>query len=299
MKKLALYTFILAIAAFIAIPAFGWVPPGFDPGIGHMPVIPVDDRPVVIEPISPITDDIRHPRIPIPGFDPSGGDSDYDGIPNTSDNCPSVANADQMDFDLDGIGDVCDDSDGDSIMDSVDNCRAIANADQADSNSDGVGDACTNTDSDGIMDYEDNCPEDYNPLQTDRDEDGLGDVCDNCRMVYNPLQEDIDDDGVGDVCEMDWDGDGVIDDEDNCLLKPNSDQYDLDEDGIGDVCDPRCDGPNCPMAAIAPIEDDGPVSSGESCSLAGHAAGSASAVPAFMMIVFAVVSIASGRRKIK
>jgi hypothetical protein len=36
------------------------------------------------------------------------GDSDLDGIPNGSDNCPSVANANQADCDGDGIGDVCD-----------------------------------------------------------------------------------------------------------------------------------------------------------------------------------------------
>jgi hypothetical protein len=35
-------------------------------------------------------------------------DSDNDGIPDISDNCPLNANADQADFDLDGIGDTCD-----------------------------------------------------------------------------------------------------------------------------------------------------------------------------------------------
>ena len=46
-------------------------------------------------------------------FDPadacSGGDDvDGDGVPNTSDNCPGVGNADQADMDMDGLGDVCD-----------------------------------------------------------------------------------------------------------------------------------------------------------------------------------------------
>ena len=36
-------------------------------------------------------------------------DSDSDGIPDTEDNCPITANADQGDIDADGIGDVCDD----------------------------------------------------------------------------------------------------------------------------------------------------------------------------------------------
>src|SRR5205823_445770 len=35
-------------------------------------------------------------------------DSDNDGTPNATDNCPAVANADQADGDRDGIGDSCD-----------------------------------------------------------------------------------------------------------------------------------------------------------------------------------------------
>ena len=44
--------------------------------------------------------------------------SDGDGVPDDADNCPSVANADQLDTDADGLGDVCDDDDdGDGFTD--------------------------------------------------------------------------------------------------------------------------------------------------------------------------------------
>jgi hypothetical protein len=35
-------------------------------------------------------------------------DADSDGVPDSSDNCPAVANTDQTDTDGDGIGDACD-----------------------------------------------------------------------------------------------------------------------------------------------------------------------------------------------
>lgn len=54
-------------------------------------------------------------------------DDDNDGIPNGVDNCPQVANSDQADADIDGIGNTCDpDDDNDGILDGGDNCPQLA-----------------------------------------------------------------------------------------------------------------------------------------------------------------------------
>ena len=48
-------------------------------------------------------------------------DSDGDGVDDATDNCSSVANADQLDTDSDGLGNACDaDDDGDNVIDSLD-----------------------------------------------------------------------------------------------------------------------------------------------------------------------------------
>ena len=71
-------------------------------------------------------------------------DTDDDGVCDSEDNCPAVANVSQADGDHDGRGDVCD------------NCPTTPNADQADLNHNGIGDACeiSRCDVDGDQDID-------------------------------------------------------------------------------------------------------------------------------------------------
>jgi hypothetical protein len=79
----------------------------------------------------------------------SSADTDGDGIANSVDNCPTIANPDQADANGNGIGNVCEalaaDADGDGIPDSVDNCPTTVNPDQADTDHDGIGNVCDPT----------------------------------------------------------------------------------------------------------------------------------------------------------
>ena len=87
-------------------------------------------------------------------------DNDDDGIFNSDDNCPWEANPDQMDFDLDTLGDACDeDDDADGVLDVVDNCPLTVNPLQEDYDFDGIGDSCDqDSDNDSVEDGIDECP---------------------------------------------------------------------------------------------------------------------------------------------
>jgi len=56
-------------------------------------------------------------------IDLSNRDRDQDGVIDTEDNCPDTMNADQLDSDLDGIGDVCDDTPIDGLVASGSGCQ--------------------------------------------------------------------------------------------------------------------------------------------------------------------------------
>lgn len=91
-------------------------------------------------------------------------DDDNDGVLDVNDNCPLIANSDQLDTDGDTDGNVCDlDDDNDGVLDADDICPLTANADQADFDNDGIGDVCDDDlDGDGVpnsVDFCSNTPE--------------------------------------------------------------------------------------------------------------------------------------------
>ncbi len=98
---------------------------------------------------------------------PTLQDTDNDGIPDASDNCPLVANSNQLNTDGDAQGNACDsDDDNDTVADGSDNCPLVANTSQTNTDGDAQGDACdTDDDNDTVADGSDNCPTSPTPAR--------------------------------------------------------------------------------------------------------------------------------------
>ena len=193
-------------------------------------------------------------------------DSDGDGIANSADNCPTTANADQLDTDTDGTGDVCDsDDDGDGVLDTADAFPLDA-TETTDTDGDQIGDNTdTDDDNDGFTDsIEVSCgtdPIDSSSSPTDTDADGDPDCLDtdDDNDTYLDTQDafpldatewlDTDGDQIGDNTDTDDDNDNYLDtDEIACESDPldsSSLPLDYDQDLSPDCIDDNDDDDTC------------------------------------------------------
>jgi hypothetical protein len=179
---------------------------------------------------------------------PPVADTDHDGVPDTSDNCVAVANADQLNTDGDSQGNACDaDDDNDGVLDGSDAFPLDA-GESVDTDHDGTGNSAdADDDGDNVADADDAFPLDAGE-QIDTDGDGVGDNADTdddgdgVADVDDAFSKDAaetadsDGDGIGDNADTDDDQDGIADTDDAFPLDA-AETADSDHDGIGDNAD--------------------------------------------------------------
>lgn len=150
-------------------------------------------------------------------------DSDEDGISDESDNCPDEYNPDQLDWNANNLGDVCEDSDEDGLTDAEELLIHLTNPSLSDSDLDGVNDLIE------ISDLN------TDPNIQDTDGDGLTDGLEAAYGITNPLMFDTDLDGCNDAsffhfecdgqssepCSVDTNGDNVINVIDLVIISSN------------------------------------------------------------------------------
>ncbi len=175
--------------------------PGTDAIVFRTDFITVHSAAIINNP-STVAASAYSPVVSIVEITPTN-DQDNDTIPDVSDNCPTIANTDQLNTDGDAFGDACDDDDdGDGLTDIFET-------------SIGTDPLLVDTDSDGLSDFDeinvDGNAAVYTPgLDTD------------------PLDPDTDNDGLLDG-EEDLNGNGIIDPN-----EPSPLLIDTDDDGLTD-----------------------------------------------------------------
>jgi hypothetical protein len=97
-------------------------------------------------------------------------DKDSDAVFDSEDNCPALANNNQLDTDSDGLGDICDSDDDNDGMPDVYEARVGLNPLVADADGDADGDGLTN-----LEEFEFGT----DPFNADSDGDGINDKLDN------------------------------------------------------------------------------------------------------------------------
>jgi len=211
-------------------------------------------------------------------------DDDNDSVRDYLDNCRTVANTNQSNWDADGLGDACEtDDDNDLLHDALDDCQyGYREWNSSDSNLDHDEDGChdieedLDDDNDGIFDILDSCSKgklDWistsevdldadgcfdGDEDLDDDNDGIEDDADNCPIIANAGQENYDGDEVGDLCDNDDDGDGITDQYDDCGLNETNWTSDGATDNDGDGCNDELEDLDDDNDGMLDLDDDCP-----------------------------------------